>query len=466
MHETRPTILTELPGVTTENKLKSPSPQHHSLRLPQRSPLPLQDSAHHYLNDAISCLHPLPVASTSSISRAKASISSTSTRKSEVILYPSRHEHKKGSRIPPEHLDQSIFYLYSPRVPATSKQSSQKGSVSSLSTENNRQSEAILNCPRHDIPHRTLPADMNPYVPSGQYATVESVMLERARRAALQQQNIVPNSPFDASWQRQHPLHGLRDPKTFSNMDQATNTLRTVAHDSLARLPTASNPTFTSTKSTLKPEAPVYTPKSKAEKTTKPMSDEAVASLLRQCKRQTPEDSAKWFRTKTVPRDREAIRKLLERQGKTVAGSLTRDRQGKTMAGSLTRDSLPDNDKSNNSPSHDLPKPIGFGRPSNIRAAPNTPSMISSRHENLDSKAASDIMATILANLLEHENPSPDDYCIRYRNAYAFEVDQGPDANKSFFNKGWGNPPARVARDPRRMHQGGSGGIANAFGRR
>ena len=40
--------------------------------------------------------------------------------------------------------------------------------------------------------------------------------------------------------------------------NQASNTLRMVAHDPLARLPTAANPTSTSTKTTLKPEAPVF----------------------------------------------------------------------------------------------------------------------------------------------------------------------------------------------------------------
>ena len=42
------------------------------------------------------------------------------------------------------------------------------------------------------------------------------------------------------------------------------------------------------------------------------------------------------------------------------------------MAASLARDSFSDNEKSNNSLSHRLPKPIGYGRPSSIRAAPDT----------------------------------------------------------------------------------------------
>ena len=63
------------------------------------------------------------------------------------------------------------------------------------------------------------------------------------------------------------------------------------------------------------------------------------------------------------------------------------------MTPSLARDSFPDNEKSNNSPSYRSPKPIGYGGPSSVRAAPNAPSMTSSRHENLDSKAGSDVIA-------------------------------------------------------------------------
>ena len=58
---------------------------------------------------------------------------------------------------------------------------------------------------------------------------------ERLRRPALHQQNM---ANLDSS-------HGLRDPKSHSNMDQASNTLRTVAHNPLVRLRTAANPTST-----------------------------------------------------------------------------------------------------------------------------------------------------------------------------------------------------------------------------
>ena len=108
-------------------------------------------------------------------------------------------------------------------------------------------------------------------------------------------------------------------------MDQASNTLRTVAHEPLARLPTAANPTSTSTKSTLKPEAPVYTPKSGVEKTSKPISDKAIASLFKKREHETPEDAVEWLRAKTITKDREVIRKLLEGQDKTMAAFLAMD---------------------------------------------------------------------------------------------------------------------------------------------
>ena len=131
------------------------------------------------------------------------------------------------------------------------------------------------------------------------------------------------------------PLHGLRDPKTFSKMDQASNTLWTVAHDPLARLPTAANPNFTSTKSTPKPEAPVYTPKSGVEKTPKPISNKAIASLFKKREHQTPEDAVEWFRTRATTKDREAIRKLLEGQDKTMAVSLARDSFPDNVSGGI-----------------------------------------------------------------------------------------------------------------------------------
>ena len=48
------------------------------------------------------------------------------------------------------------------------------------------------------------------------------------------------------------------------------------------------------------------------------------------------------------------------------------ERQEDSMTTSLARDSVPDEEKSRDSLGSRLPKPIGYGRPSTTRAAPNT----------------------------------------------------------------------------------------------
>ena len=81
-----------------------------------------------------------------------------------------------------------------------------------------------------------------------------------ARLQTLYQRVLVNCQPplFDSGSIRSRP----RDAKPYTNPYQASNTLRTVAHDPLARLPTTATATSIASKSTLKPEAAVYIPRS------------------------------------------------------------------------------------------------------------------------------------------------------------------------------------------------------------
>ena len=63
--------------------------------------------------------------------------------------------------------------------------------------------------------------------------------------------------------------------------------------------------------------------------------------------------------------------------------------------------------------------------------------------------------------LKHHKHPAPGDHSIRYSNAHACEVDQGPEGNQSLFEQALVTPPSQVARDPRGIRQGGSAGGAS-----
>ena len=257
-----------------------------------------------------------------------------------------------------------------------------------------------------------------------------------------------------------------RDPKAYTNPVHISETPRTVAHDPLARTPTT-NATTTAVRSTLKPEAAIYTPRSRGDKRPEPSSSAAkthigseaagniaMATLVKQRKRPTLEEAVQSLRKNTMDKNFAAVKKEIE--NRTDA-----------MTASLVGDSFPDNDMSGTSVAVIQPKPIGYGRPSSKTITPTKASISNRRFENLDKRGGSDIMANTIANLRQHEYPAPGDHSIRYRNAHACEVDQGPDGNKSLFDPAWGTPPSRVARDPRRIRQGGSsGGVGGAFGRR
>ena len=256
--------------------------------------------------------------------------------------------------------------------------------------------------------------------------------------------------------------NSTRDPNAYTNpmhmapvSHQASiipDLPRTVAHDPLAR-PLTTNTISTTTKSTLKPEAAIYTPKSTEEKWpqsytsaagnrlgTEAAGNIAMATFIKQRKRQTLEEAVQSLRTNSMDREFAAVKRQIE------------DRTN-AMTASLAGDSIPDNEVSRHSVATRQPKPIGYGRPNIKQASPTTASMSSSRHETLDKRVGSDIIANTIANLRLHENPTIGDYSTRYRNAHACEVHQGPDGNKSLFDPEWGTPPSRVARDPRRIRQ-------------
>ena len=253
-----------------------------------------------------------------------------------------------------------------------------------------------------------------------------------------------------------------RDPNAYTNpMHMApvfhqksivSDLPRTVAHDPLAR-PLTTDTTATTMRSTLKPEAAIYTPKFVEEKLpqsyisaagnrlgTEAAGNIAMATFIKQRRRQTLEEAVQSLRTNPMDREFAAVKKQIE------------DRTN-AMTASLAGDSIPDNELSRHSVATRQPKPIGYGRPNIKQASPTTRSMSNSRHETLDNRVGSDIIANTIANLKLHENPTIGDYSTRYRNAHACEVHQGPDGNKSLFDPEWGTPPSRVARDPRRIRQ-------------
>ena len=257
------------------------------------------------------------------------------------------------------------------------------------------------------------------------------------------------------------PLRRPRDAKPYTNPYMP----RTVAYDPQARVPSTVTASSVASKSTLKPEAPVYTPKSAGDKrpvSTRPttkahvmaegVGNEAMASFIKVRKPETAEDAVPWFHSK--PRQKEVEAVLRETEDHTRA-----------MTAPLATNSFPDERNSRSSLGPALPKPIGYGRPSPTRAPPTTAPTPHPLTKQFDSKAVSEMMASTIANLKQHENPVPGDYSIRYRSAHACEVDQGPDGNKSLFDPAWGTPPPRVSRDPRRIGQGGSGGVSGTFGR-
>ena len=271
------------------------------------------------------------------------------------------------------------------------------------------------------------------------------------------------------------PTHlSMRDPNAYTNPVhiQKPNDLkqsRTVAHDPLAR-PLISHTTSVTMRSNLKPEAAIYTPQSTENKELQ-VSDHAtgdriaaegagntaMANFVKQRKRQTLEDAVESFRKNPMDKDFEAVKKLIEYRTDN-------------MAAYLAGVSLPDAEVSRKSVAVCLPKPIGHGRPNTTTTAPTTAANTTTTAPTkaaikLDKRVGSDIIANTIANLKDHENPAPGDHSIRYRNAHACEVDQGPEGNKSLFDPAWGTPPSRVARDPRRIRQGGSGGVSGAFGR-
>ena len=252
-----------------------------------------------------------------------------------------------------------------------------------------------------------------------------------------------------------------RDPNAYTNpmhmapvshQKSISDLPRTVAHDPLAR-PLTTNVASATTRSTLKPEAAIYTPKFVEEKRpqsyvsapgnrlgTEAAGNIAMATFIKQRRRQTVEEAVQSLRTNSMDREFAAVKKQIE------------DRTN-AMTASLTGDSIPDNELSRHSVATRQPKPIGYGRPNMKQASPTTGFMSNLRYETLDNRVGSDIIANTIANLKLHENPTMGDYSTRYRNAHACEVHQGPDGNKSLFDPEWGTPPSRVARDPRRIRQ-------------
>ena len=256
-------------------------------------------------------------------------------------------------------------------------------------------------------------------------------------------------------------LRRPRDAKPYTNPYMP----RTVAHDPVATVPTTVTARSVTSKSTLKPEAPVYTPKSAGDKglgSTRPntkahvmaegVGNGAMASFIKVRKPETAEDAVPWFHSKPMQKDVEAVLRQAEEHTRA-------------MTAPLATNSFPDNGNSRSSLGPALPKPIGYGRPSPTRAPPTTSPTPHPLTKQFDSKAVGEMMASTIANLKQHEDPVPGDYSIRYRSAHACEVDQGPDGNKSLFDPAWGTPPPRVSRDPRRIGQGGSGGVSGTFGR-
>ena len=266
------------------------------------------------------------------------------------------------------------------------------------------------------------------------------------------------------------PRHiGTRDPNAYTNPQYMQHSSvpdppRTVAHDPLAR-PSITKEASPTARSTLKPEAAIYTPRSAGDNEPQPRHSTAesspgtaaagniaMAKLVKQRKKYTLEEAVESFRTNSMDKDFQAVKNQID-----------------AMTASLASNSFPENGISRHSLGMRLPRPIGYGRPRRADTTP-TPAPVSSKYDdmndNMNKKGGSGMLANTITNLLQHKNPVPHDYAIRYRDAHACEVDQGPEGNKSLFDPKWGTPPSRVARDPRRMQQGGSGGASGAFGRR
>lgn len=567
-----PNNLTELPGVTAEIDLKSPSPQHHSFQLPQPSSRSPHTFGTHYLNQYTSCPDSSSKAAYSNPGGDHTSVSTAKYWQGKVNSQFSPDHHHKPSNPdlghnqprlqrhtqapnPPESnhsnrastsaekpyrcLEQTITpkprqilpqasritnnpkSLNSPRrTPASpSRQSIQDSSSESTiapilrrslqqasSTTDYSQSPVptlisshidetpalgnrqgvlkssfkptIAPIPRRSLPqasptiNNSQPPDSPPQAPDQNHAAVNFNTTDmypdlRATPYAQSQGRTISPSPENvrilALYQRaisnsQSPLRSQRDPRAYSNPNQASNMLRTVAHDPFARPPTTTKVISAASKSTLKPEAAVYTPRPVGEKwleanisPAKPpvlaegTGNEAMATFLKRQKRESNEDIVRWFRSGVGGEDVGAVKMQLERQEEP-------------MTTSLAGDSVPDDSLNSR-----LPKPIGHGRPSTRKAAPTTTPGPQPPNERFDSKGMKLVMANTIANFKQHEHPARGDYCIRYRNAHGCEVDQRPEGNKSLFDPAWGTPPSRVARDPRRIQ---SGGVTGAFGRR
>ena len=87
---------------------------------------------------------------------------------------------------------------------------------------------------------------------------------------------------------------------------------RTVTHDPLARPPTT-NPTSTATRSTLKPEAAIYTPRSAEAAAddrvnTEAAGNKAMAMFVKQRKRQTLEEAVKSLRMNSMDQALETVK--------------------------------------------------------------------------------------------------------------------------------------------------------------
>ncbi len=474
-----PNNLTELPEATAENKVNSPSPQHHPPQLLQRPSIP-----HQNFKQSTSCLDLPQLPATPSSRSGKASVSTDKPPVADwqtEIFESSPHQPQQIFQYTLHHtqpaLQQSSQYLTPPHVP-TPRRSLQQASPTTI---NSQPPEYPLRAPHLDMPP--------------QYTRVGS----RDPNAYT--------SPRHLAVMSNHKSSIISSPS------------RTVAHDPLAG-PQTTRTSLMTTRSTLKPEAAVYTPQSTQGKGPQPcysatgkqhLDDEilearynaivsacdgpnspilsqtvdtspnatqaaqaseaagniGMASLISKPRRQTLEEVVESFRTNSMDREFEAMKQRLETRTNA-------------MTASLATDSIPDVD----SVAAPQPKPIGYGRPSITATSSTTACMSDSRYEDLDKRVGSDIIANTIANLMLHKSPTLGDRLIRYRNAHACEVHQGPDGNKSLFDPDWGTPPSRVARDPRRLgrdtyHEdpmrlcgagsasgSASGSISGAFGRR
>lgn len=146
------------------------------------------------------------------------------------------------------------------------------------------------------------------------------------------------------------------------------------------------------------------------------------------------------------PPEHQEVRKIMLRQ----AGYESLPTSNANMLRKLFAGSEPLGTASSREPKH---APIGSERRRSSVHNENAAEHFMSKEEAND-RAAIEIFAPVLANLHSYAAGSNRDYFSRYGQPPAWAIDHSAEGNKSLFGGEWGNPPQRVARDPRYLGQG------------